>query len=381
MQTTKEIDRIYTNIADSLDINDDLFFAAEDKYKELGAWFDTHLPQYTLEIYPQGSFALGTVVKPLARDEYDLDLVCEFSERYGLSAKDMKCAVVGPALRKFEDPLRISEKKRCWQVRYPSTKHFHMDIVPAYDKQSHIAITDKAGNGEYAYLGSNPKKYILWFQERMKVRYEVLRKAKDMEIRMMMDSAEITEIPRYRIKTPLQRAIQMLKRHRDIMFREDIDGIAPISIIISTVAASLYQNEENVFSAIQNFLQNAPTFVLGNMRNGKYVIANPVFTGQDKENFAEKWNIHPERAQAFFKWIAKAREDLTDARLFNETRLEMADRMKTVFGEVATRAYEYMAVEDSNAIQASRLKVETKTGILSTSGTKTIPTNHHHGKE
>ena len=57
-----------------------------------------------------------------------------------------------------------------------------------------------------------------------------------------MQEARVEDVPEYQVKTPLQQGIQILKRHRDIMFVEDPDD-KPISIIITTLAAHAYNNE------------------------------------------------------------------------------------------------------------------------------------------
>ena len=35
--------------------------------------------------------------------------------------------------------------------------------------------------------------------------------------------AQVEDVPEYKVKTPLQQAIQILKRHRDIMFVKDAE--------------------------------------------------------------------------------------------------------------------------------------------------------------
>ena len=35
-----------------------------------------------IEIYPQGSLSISTTVKPLSKQEYDLDLVCEINQSW-----------------------------------------------------------------------------------------------------------------------------------------------------------------------------------------------------------------------------------------------------------------------------------------------------------
>ena len=60
---------------DVLDISEDLRKAAVDAYEEVGAWLADH-GNPGCQVYPQGSFLLGTVVRPATPGgEYDIDLV------------------------------------------------------------------------------------------------------------------------------------------------------------------------------------------------------------------------------------------------------------------------------------------------------------------
>src|SRR5439155_4403350 len=67
--------------AESLDIPDHLYENAVVEYEDVGNWLadeTSALASYVPEIYPQGSFRLGTVVRPIVHeDEYDIDLVCQ----------------------------------------------------------------------------------------------------------------------------------------------------------------------------------------------------------------------------------------------------------------------------------------------------------------
>ena len=80
-ETHKEFNRLLESLADSLDIHEDLFKEAEDLCRAVGRWLGQEgspLFRYGPEIYLQGSFLLGTVIKPKSgRDEYDIDLVCQ----------------------------------------------------------------------------------------------------------------------------------------------------------------------------------------------------------------------------------------------------------------------------------------------------------------
>lgn len=103
MYTKDSLNNLYRMIASNIDISDKMFELAEEEYKKLGKWIDKETPEYQISIYPQGSFALGTVVRPISNeDDYDLDLVCQFEEKYGLTAKEMKVDVVKPLLVKYK---------------------------------------------------------------------------------------------------------------------------------------------------------------------------------------------------------------------------------------------------------------------------------------
>ncbi len=110
-------------------------------------------------------------------------------------------------------------------------------------------------------------------------------------------------MPDWQVKTPLQRAIQILKRHRDIYFQSNLDE-RPVSIIITTLAALAYNNQANVYEAIVDILSDMARYI--DSRNGRWRIVNPV---DPNENFADKWNEYPKRREAFERWQKKARED------------------------------------------------------------------------
>ena len=76
MISEKYLDNILNRISHALDIGDDLFKEAEEEYRHLGKWINQKLEeediQYKVDIFPQGSMALGTVVHPLSvKGNYD----------------------------------------------------------------------------------------------------------------------------------------------------------------------------------------------------------------------------------------------------------------------------------------------------------------------
>ena len=286
---------LYTRIATALDISETLFQRAVTSYQTVGNYLSNCAPNYDISIYPQGSFKLGTVIKPyFDNDEYDLDFVCEINNGKEISALQLKTEIGGWLKKDKRYSNKIEEKKRCWTIEYADSAQFHMDITPALHLEQinkSIFVTTRISEGEYKYSHSNPNGYADWFYKRMEVRRNELLQA----VALRKYNADISRVPDFEIKTPLQQAIQILKRHRDIMFLNNTEGTAPKSIIINTLAALSYNNESSLYDTLVNIINKAPNFII--KTNNKYEIVNP---SNPRENFAEKWNEDTKRADAFF---------------------------------------------------------------------------------
>lgn len=295
----EQLNDLFLRIAEELDISDTLFERAETSYKALGEYINNHC-DCSVNVYTQGSFRLGTVIRPLNdEDEYDLDLISEVTDKSHITPKDLKNKI-GDILRDSKRySTKLEEKKRCWRIEYSDEAQFHMDITPAIPESSttsSILITDKHDEGTYAYTVSNPKGYSEWFEKRKRVA--------DVQKKALYESSTVEPVKTNKIKLPLQRAVQILKRHRDKMFEYNPDD-KPISIIITTLAAQAYNGETGVYDALKRILEVMELYV--KFEKGKYYLPNPSNT---QENFADKWNNAPEKAKAFFDWLRKAKNDV-----------------------------------------------------------------------
>lgn len=121
----------------------------------------------------------------------------------------------------------------------------------------------------------------------------------------MTTLAKVEDIPDHKVKTTLQKAIQLLKRHRDNMFSDDPDA-KPISIIITTLAAHSYGNEGSLVDALSIILRNMDSDKFIEDRDGEKWVANPV---NPAENFADKWAEDPTLQTNFYMWLDQARRD------------------------------------------------------------------------
>jgi len=386
-------------LAESLDISESHFKEAEARYQAVGKWMerdDSIIEKYNPAIYTQGSFRLGTVIKPITDEEkYDIDLVCELNlTKKQVSQKQLK-DLVGIEIKSYarannmKNPAK--ETRRCWTLNYADGTQFHMDILPCIPDseavklilQSRgipgsisdhaIAITDNT-LPKYEYLDedwlrSNPKGYAEWFKERMKIQFEARRLTVAESI-----SAKAEDVPEYKVKTTLQRTVQLLKRHRDIMFASDRDD-KPISMIITTLAAHAYNNEVDLYDALDSIIKGMPDYIL--TKNGAPWIPNPV---NPDENFADKWEENPKKELNFRKWLAKVEKDLVSA--LNKSGInKVADRLKSAFGDRAVNeAMKRMGDDFRSKRESDLLKMSAGTGILGETGSTPVKKHTFYGK-
>lgn len=334
---------IMSELADELNISETMEKKAVSGYENVGSWLDSDDFDTRTVVYPQGSFALGTVIKPLSGDdekhEYDIDLVCYMPEMENNTAEEVKRSV-GERLQEHKghaDKLD-DEGKRCWTLHYAG---FHMDILPSTTAQKSeggpypedaLRITEKGPQGAYSFRSSNPKGYKKWFEGRMGRTLNEERSRVAGKI-----TCSVEEVHLYQARTTLQRVVQILKHHRDVMLENDPE-IAPISIILTTLAARAYDQSEGVFDALCHILAHMDEYVEN--RNGIWHIDNPVAPG---ENFADKWELEPAKAQAFFRWLEAARSslvtDLIAANGLDELAVVMEKSLGSVYPKRAIGKY------------------------------------------
>ena len=101
--------------------------------------------------------------------------------------------------------------------------------------------------------------------------------------------------------------------------------------------------------------------------------SNPV---QPKENFADRWADHPERADQFFKWIEAAANDF--AAIGSERGVDVIlSKMQAAFGErVSTAAAQRHGAAAHDARRAGTLRMIPGTGTLTTAGSGRPVRNH-----
>ena len=378
MENKQNIDKMYRKIAAEIEISEVQAEKAKESYEVVGKFLNNNIKQYDVKIFPQGSFRLGTVIKPISdKDEYDIDLVATIDNKF-TSAKELK-NIVGNVLKASDRySEKIEEGKRCWTIEYAESANYHMDILPTmksdtYFQNKKLIMTHKENEkSDYEFRQTNPEAYYDWFVKRMEE-----EKKKLTEEYAIRNKIEIVEVPEYKIKTTLQIAIEILKRYRDIKFKDTPD-IKPISIILTTLMAKIYTGKENVYELIEKFSTEYVLY-LEKDENENVLIQNPV---NEDENFADKWPNNPERKEAFFKFMNELRHDLVANKVLLEGNLrEQADAYKKLFGEnMVNKVYESIAKSTREERKKSNIYLE-KNGNLTTKKTDiTVRKHNFYGK-
>lgn len=355
MLIREDLNTILQNLAQVLDIPDSYFEQARLRYQAIGNWLEREesiVSTYAPVIYPQGSFSLGTVIKPISnKDEYDIDLVCRLDlAKVSVTQKKLK-ELIGLELADYASAHQMEnepeERRRCWCLNYAEGARFHLDVLPSIPEHLHqssneIAITDNQ-RPNYASISDdwvrcNPVDYAEWFKNRMKVQLQIKR----MELAESLKT-KAADVPDYKVKTPLQRAIQILKRHRDVTYVGEPDA-KPVSILITTLAAHAYDNEADTLEGLVNIVTRMSDYIVE--KNGVLWVANPV---NPSENFADKWQEYPQRQTVFLDWLNRAKANILEA--VNATDFQVATKsLKQQFGEMAINEALSGVIQPSNVL-------------------------------
>jgi hypothetical protein len=306
-------------------------------------------------MYPQGSFRIGTTVRPIGRDEFDLDLVCELA--LGSGSYD-PVAILDAIERRLaaNDTYRpmLKRLKRCMRLVYAS--QFHLDILPGRPEVppngTLILVPDRK---LHMWLPSNPKGYATWFESRAALALITLaRKAEPVP-----DQQSASE------KMPLQRVVQLLKRWRDLVYRDDSDR-APRSIVLTTLAGHAYVGEVSTSQAFTAVLDGILQMTAGRVE--PLQVCNPANEG---ELLSEKWQDDPASYRTFVSHLHLLRVRWAEAQATSIPTL--AAILDELFGEETQRAFRRQSQRITTAREAGALRSTLGSGLLTTTAGRSVP--------
>ena len=401
----KELNEVLEELAKNLDITDTEDTAIRLSYQAVGEYLaqeGSSLSEYDVEVFPQGSFNLGTIIRPIKEgDDLDIDLVCELkSKEPNWTQCDVKQRV-GDRLKESKRYRELLDKegRRCWTLLYrdnatTTTQKYHMDILPSivdknyktivremfsarelsesdYDKAA-IRITDKESLDyktsplPLTWLKSNPFGYARWFELQQ-------QKGNTGDMRLFTRD-DVNPLPAKRKnKTILQRVVQLLKRHRDIHYGGDDDK--PISIIITTLAARAYDGEKDLVVAFRNVIAKMRNNIETRMEDGKEVkwVPNPV---NSQENFADKWPETPRKQRLFYEWLDKLEANIQNMASSSD-RLLLEQHFSDSFGkDMSQKTFAALAKRKLEERKSGNLRMGS-TGVLSSVGSTAVAAGHN----
>lgn len=308
---------ILEGLAQELDPSEERIRLGRDRYRDLGDWLKQHAgrtAQRDVEVYPQGSFNLGTTNQDPLSHEFDIDLVIRVDySKTEISQLELNQQVNGwlgsyVSVRQAEGgilaPTGLEKGKRAWTLQYDDA--FHMDVLPVVP-----AVGDElpARSGDPSWLTdkalvdwqpTNPKGFANWFRSLAAIEWRIVAKRADIQV---------DPLPEHGARTGLQMAVKIIKRHRDHFFADDPGNLAPPSALLSALAARAYERYAREGGSLRIVLpavvEDLPDHL--RRRDGQLWIPNP--TCPD-ENYADRYAGNWQKENAIREWLDRVRADL-----------------------------------------------------------------------
>lgn len=395
--------KIIENLAKCLDITPIQYQEAISRYNQLTNYIKNQNSEYNT--YLQGSFRLGTVIRPyvkLEERDYDMDIVCELPYK-GQTEYSIKNDL-GTIIKTSNYNKYLStdgEGKRCWTLDYKEkdAEGFHIDLLPCRklsmkeqmdyarrhpnaDIDSIVMLTHKRSEGDYVFKSTNPDGFAKWFHgisdnilgwSPAVERYKTFQEHENF-FKNSLGVYQSKDVEEIYVRSPLQKAIQVLKRHRDYMFAgKPEEHYKPISIIITVIVSKIAEKHNGHFCDTEgllkivleelkeyqkldsigvdsDFLQFGEDrrLIVKKPRSEGWEIKNPV---NPEENLADRWAEDDNaRAKCFFKWL-KSVESFMEALLIDSTKEnDVRQVLNQYYGPaLSKRVFDKISSQSSNA--------------------------------
>lgn len=281
----KPIDKYLNMIGYNLQLTEEKFQELQKNYQALSNYIANQHELADSEdysIYQQGSFAIDTAIKPLKGDDFDVDVVVEFD----MSKKD-----VGPiefynqllnAFKEGKYGKLVEEYRNNIRINY--NNNYHFDIMPAIPTPTCSESLNVPDRKKRDWVIRSPKTFAKWFIEQSKKVQGYKIRFQDNKYFMESITIPLKKPQPYEQKPTLNRVVQLIKRTRDIFFK-DYEDCYPQSIVLTTLAAKYYNGEFSVCDAFTNIINKIYKLKESNKR---FDVFNPSCNGY-QENFTEKW--------------------------------------------------------------------------------------------
>ncbi len=271
--------------------------AARQHYGAVASWLSREgspVRLFNPHIFPQGSQRLGTTTRPLRKNEFDLDAICRLDIRTPSHP--------GAVYRLIWDRIAANEIYRPMMKRLPRcirleySGDFHLDIAPAVpdleaggtclfvpDLDADLALDHPRNDN---WKPTNPQGHGDWFDDQCRQEMVVVNKYARAQVDPVPEKEPI------HAKPALKRSVQLIKRWRDVEYK-DRSSLTPPSIILTTLSGHLYGRQSLCTDALRTILDKTVQWI----ESGRPIrLTNPAHDG---ENICEKWDNDPDSYRDF----------------------------------------------------------------------------------
>lgn len=262
----------------------------ETKFQE-----DEELEEKFVDYYTQGSFSIGTGVRPKNEKEFDVDVVLILDITEQDEPRDILDLIKEriKSYKDFED--RVKVRDRCVRIDYAND--FHVDVVPAFEDGTVIKIPSKK---EQEWTKTNPSGFTKWCNDINK------------------------ETDKY-----FSKVVKILKNWRDDNVGKDT---APKSILLTTLAGNTFTKKpsiaESLVETLEGIITEIELLIFGLQEDDDIpFVKNPSL---EDENLARNWSKL--KAQRFLNKLSKLKDDCQDA-LDESNKEKSIEKWQSIFGK------------------------------------------------
>jgi hypothetical protein len=314
--------------------------SAQESYEAVAKWLraaesPSLLCHADVMMIPHGSLGTDTPTKPFRYDEFDLDLIVRMILNGGRppTAAQLYNALFDRVRENDTYKAMATPLERCVRLGY--ARQFHMDLMPGVpvspgdEKDHRLYVPEKAISGELLYRIVDPIGLMNWFNVRC-----LLERVENRDFAERRGSFDVMPIHSDGVnKPPLKMAQQLVKRMRDVYFKQDDDAKKILkSVLILTIAGISYAGERNLYVLVKKILK-AIKLATADIRTMS--VLNPVCDDEDFTMSLKKKPIRFQKLHGFLDSVAVDWDKLQYPKLGLVQRQML---LESLFGETPAKA-------------------------------------------
>lgn len=354
------LDAILAQVAVNIQLPPGLHAKAVERYEAVGGYIGrlgSPLHGRVSSFYPQGSMAIDATISTRGTDEeYDIDAVAEIIGGY--EGPEALLDVLEAALDGY--PVsKIERKTRCITLYYADG--MHLDVTPsrriaAKEKESVIAHAKKGRPQDHGYVPMNAYAFCGWYNDQTPVEERfALALNRELYARdgIAFDAAVVEDVPDQTpliIKSVTTVALQLIKRHRNIVYAET-EGRMPPSVMLSCHAGHAAIPGMGLTDMVIRQARWTARAIDQVARQSQLLdVPNPEF---HEERFTDRWPENQTQQQGYALALNRLADGLQAARERGAQLEDLQHWLRDQFGQrVVTRSIDAFNKRLGQQVQA-----------------------------